>query len=239
VFKFALSRERGMEYTAFMDREPKNLQAELGAKMGEVSGLLSASTADIAAIREALEFLKTSSNSAFPGTIVFDAIQKFETAIEKIEARSIHYEGQILGILDRIKHRFDSPKLSRIEIAFTAPSTSKGDVPMATQGPVTLTTAGQVTTASINGFDQFGNAWTGTIPPVTYAIDNPAFATSVPNADGLTDAVTAVANGVANLTATLTTVEGLALSDTESVTVAIPIVPPPTPVLSSIKIAFA
>jgi hypothetical protein len=86
-----------------MDREPKNLQAELDAKMGEVSGLLSASTTDIAAIREALELLKRSSNSTFPGTIVFDAIQKFETAIERIEVKTVHYEGQILGILDRIR----------------------------------------------------------------------------------------------------------------------------------------
>jgi hypothetical protein len=139
-------------------------------------------------------------------------------------------------IEDEIVHL--KPRLSFVQIAFTAPST-KGENLMSVQGPVTLTSAGQVTIASINGFDQFGNAWTGTIPPVTFTIDNSAFATSVPNADGITDTVTAVANGVANLTASLTTAEGIALTDVEAVTVNIPVVPPPVPVLSSIKIAFA
>lgn len=110
---------------------------------------------------------------------------------------------------------------------------------MATIGPVTLTTAGQNVTASIAGFDQFGNPWTGVIPPVTYTIDNPSVATSAPNADGLTDGVTAVTNGVANLTATLTSAEGLALTDVETVTVNISGGGGGTPVLSSIKIQFA
>ena len=125
------------------------------------------------------------------------------------------------------------PKLSSIRIQF-----SKGTTPMPTPGPVTLTTAGQQVTASVLGFDQLGNPWTGTVPPVAYSIDNPGVATSTPNSDGLTDEVQAVSNGVANLTASLTTAEGIALSDTEAVTVAIPVTPPPTPVLSSIKIAF-
>ena len=110
---------------------------------------------------------------------------------------------------------------------------------MPTAGPVTLTTAGQTVTASVLGFDQFGAPWTGAIPPVTFSIDTSTVATSTPNADGETDVVEAVANGVANLTAKLTTVEGLALTDTETVTVNIATPPPPpTPVLSSIKVAF-
>ena len=143
---------------------------------------------------------------------------------------------EILETIERIEHKIEhllQPRLVHIKIAF------KGAI-MATQGPVILTTAGQVTTASINGYDQFGAAWTGTIPPVSYAIDNTAVATSVPNADGLTDTVTAVANGVANLTASLTSAEGLPLTDTETVTVNIPAPPPPPPpVLTSIKIAFS
>lgn len=113
---------------------------------------------------------------------------------------------------------------------------------MAVQGPVILVAAGQDTTASVLGFDQFGNPMSAdfVMPPVTFTIDNSAIATSVPNADGITDVVTAVANGVANLTAAVTSAEGLALSDTETVTVNIPAPPPPpAPVLSSIKIAFA
>lgn len=104
-------------------------------------------------------------------------------------------------------------------------------------GPVTLN-VGQSVTASVLGFDQNGNPMPSTfvMPPVSFTIDNSAIASSTPNADNATDQVTGVAPGVANLTANLTSAEGLALSDTETVTV--PAVPPPTPVLSSIKISF-
>lgn len=108
---------------------------------------------------------------------------------------------------------------------------------MATAGPVTLTTAGQTVTASVLGFDQFGNAWTGILPSFNLTSDDTANA--VVTLDPATGLVTAVANGVANITATLTTAEGASLADTEAVTVAIPVVPPPVPVLSSIKVAFA
>ena len=108
---------------------------------------------------------------------------------------------------------------------------------MPVQGPVVLTAAGQVTTASLLGFDQNGNPMPANfvMPPVTFVIDSPSVATSTPNTDGVTDAVTAVANGVANLKANVTSAEGLALSDTETVTVAIPTA---VPVLSSVKLAF-
>lgn len=169
-------------------------------------------------------------------------IERIIEGQEKLDKELIHGLEFLDRKLNEIEREIDhdtSPRIFSIKIAFTEPSTKLGENTMAVQGPVTLTSAGQVTTASINGFDQFGNAWTGTIPLVTFTIDNSAFATSVPNADGITDAVTAVATGVANLTATLTTFEGLALTDTETVTVNIPVVPPPVPVLSSIKIAFA
>ena len=106
---------------------------------------------------------------------------------------------------------------------------------MPTPGPLTLTTVGQTDTAVVVGIDQYGNPWTGAIPPVTYAIDDATIATSTPNADGLTDLITAVANGTANLTATLSTAEWLALSDVEQVIVAIQQAPP---VLSAIKVEF-
>lgn len=108
---------------------------------------------------------------------------------------------------------------------------------MPVAGPVTLTTAGQQVTASVLGFDQFGNPFTGTMPTATLSSDDTAQA--IVTFDPTTGLTTAVANGVANITASLTTAEGLALTDTEAVTVAIPVVPPPTPVLSSIKVAFA
>ena len=108
---------------------------------------------------------------------------------------------------------------------------------MPTAGPVTLTTAGQQVTASVLGFDQFGQPFTGAMPAATLTSDDSAQA--IVQFDPTTGLTTAVANGVANITADLITAEGLALKDTEAVTVAIPVVPPPTPVLSSIKVAFA
>lgn len=142
------------------------------------------------------------------------------------------------------------PHLASIEIAFSPFSqnarkiqleTGALTMPDSVAGPVILTTAGEQATASILGFDQAGNPWTGPIPPVTFSSSDTsgAIITSVPNLDGVTDLVTAVGNGVASLTASLTTAEGLSLSDTETVTVTLPVTPPPTPVLSSIKVAFA
>lgn len=124
------------------------------------------------------------------------------------------------------------PQLNHIKVAF------QGD-PMATPtpGPVTLTSVGQTVTASVVGFDQFGNPFTGTIPTPTFTASDTAGA--IATFDPATGLVTAVANGVDNITATLTTAEGLSLTDTEAVTVAIPVVPPPTPVLTTIKVAFA
>ena len=107
---------------------------------------------------------------------------------------------------------------------------------MATPGPVTLTSAGQQVTASVVGFDQFGQPFTGAIPTPSFSIDDASG--TVVKFDPTTGLTTAVANGVVNITAKVTSAEGLELSDTEAVTVAIPVTPPPTPVLSSIKVAF-
>lgn len=129
------------------------------------------------------------------------------------------------------------PELSSIQIAFTAPSTLKGALSaMPTPGPITLIFAGQTSVASVVGFDQFGAPWTGPMPVATLSSDDAAGA--IVTFDPTTGLTTAVANGVANISGSLTTLEGKALSDTEAVTVAIPIVPPPPPVLSSIKVAF-
>lgn len=147
------------------------------------------------------------------------------------EHRHLSDRDILLGIWDELKvirREVAPPRLTTIRINFQGEE-------MATIGPVTLT-PGQSVTASIAAFDQNGQPWTGTIPPVTYTIDQPSVATSTPNADGLTDGITAVAAGVANLTATLTTAEGLALTDTEQVTVS---GSTSTPVLTSIKIQFA
>jgi hypothetical protein len=145
---------------------------------------------------------------------------------------------QMLGVERRIEKTDEeildhlTPQLSFIKIAF-----SRGDNIMA-QGPVTLS-SGQSTTATVLYFDQTGAPMPSTfVPPaVTYTIDNSAIASSTPGADGQSDQVAYVTAGVANLTAAVTSAEGLALSDTETVTDSPIIVPPP--VLSSIKIDFS
>lgn len=106
------------------------------------------------------------------------------------------------------------------------------------QGPVTLA-SGQSTVATVLYFDQTGAPMPSTfVPPaVTFAIDNSAVASSTPGADGQSDTVAYVSAGVANLTASVTSAEGLALTDTETVTCS-PVVLPP-PVLSSIKVSFS
>lgn len=137
----------------------------------------------------------------------------------------------IIRLLSILAEEAAPPILTSIKIQF------QGDPIMAVAGPVTLTTLGQQVTASVLGFDQFGAAFTGLMPTATLTSDDTTGA--IVAFDPTTGMTTAVANGVANITASLTTAEGLALTDTEAVTVAIPIVPPPTPVLSSIKVAFA
>lgn len=151
---------------------------------------------------------------------------RIEHDIEEIVHDSREIVRDVVDILTPHHHRI----LTSIKIHFRRSI-------MPTAGPVTLTTLGQIVTASVLGFDQFGNPWTGELPPFNLTSDDSASA--VVALDPATGEVTAVANGVANITATLTTAEGAQLADTEAVTVAIPVVPPPTPVLSSIKVAFA
>jgi hypothetical protein len=144
--------------------------------------------------------------------------------------RIIEQNEKIIRLLCTIAYEVQPPILTTIQIQF------RRNI-MPTAGPVTLTTLGQQVTASVLGFDQFGNPYTGVMPTATLSSDDTASA--IVTFDPTTGLTTAVANGVANITATLTTDEGVALTDTEAVTVAIPVVPPPTPVLSSIKVAFS
>lgn len=147
---------------------------------------------------------------------------------------SLRLTNEILReILKQAKHirrdveeirRMLEPRLTRIRIQFKGAS-------MPNPGPLTLN-VGQTATAVVVGFDQLGNPWTGAIPAATFSIDNAGIA-SVDSASGL---VTGVGDGTANLTGSLTTAEGLALSDVEQVIVVTP--PPPTLVLSAIKVEF-
>ncbi len=156
---------------------------------------------------------------------------------------------RVEGLEEKIL-RYVEPRLSSIQMQFTLSTASQrgttmtlGNAGAPVAGPLTLVLAGQTAIASVIGFDQLGNPWTGAMPPAVFTDDDTAGAIIIlaDNGDG-TDTVTAVANGVANVTATVQTTDGngnpITLTDTEAVTVAIPVVPPPTPILSSIKVAF-
>ena len=102
------------------------------------------------------------------------------------------------------------------------------------EGPVTLT-VGQVTVASVDGYDQNGAPFTGTIPTPVWSIDNAALdSIAADSNNAANEDVTSLAAGTANLTATVTTAAGTTLTDTETITNLAE-----APVLSSIKINFA
>lgn len=145
------------------------------------------------------------------------------------EGQALHHlvkeVGHVLQEL-RLILRLVRPRLSAIEINFTG-----ADMPL---GPVTLK-VGQKTKATVVGFDQFGQPFTGPIPSPSYSIDNPALDSLADDGAGGSD-VTSLAEGVANFTATVTSAEGLSLSDTETITNSPADVP--VPVLSSVKVSF-
>jgi hypothetical protein len=97
------------------------------------------------------------------------------------------------------------------------------------QGPISIT-VGQKTTLTVLGFDQFGAPFTGPIPTPAWSVDNTTLDSSTPQPDG-SDVLASLAGGAANVTASLTSAEGKALTDTEVVTNLAQ-----APVLSSIKI---
>ena len=95
-------------------------------------------------------------------------------------------------------------------------------------GPLTIS-VGKTFTATVVGFDQNGAPFSGPLPTPTFAVDDASIAT----VDPTSGAGAALAAGVANVTGSLTSAEGLALSDTETVTVTAVV-----PVLSSIKVSL-
>lgn len=133
-------------------------------------------------------------------------------------------EQQEISLLKQIRDRLPMPsRLSSIKIKFG------GNMAV---GPVTLT-VGQKTKATVAGFDQFGAPFNGPIPTPTFSLDNTTLDSGTDDGAGGFD-VTSLSAGVANLTVTLTSAEGTALTDTETITnVAV------QQILSSIKIDFS
>lgn len=95
-------------------------------------------------------------------------------------------------------------------------------------GPLTIS-VGQSYVASVVGFDQNGAAFSGPIPAATFAVADSTVASIDPTAG--TGA--GLAGGVTGVSASLTSAEGLALTDTETLTVTAVV-----PVLSSIKVSL-
>lgn len=136
-----------------------------------------------------------------------ELLRKQERTAERIEADL----DKLVGFL--------KPRLTFIKIAFGGHMS---------QGPVTLT-VGQKTTGTVLGFDQNGAPFTidFTANPVTWADDTETVLSDAPTPP--TDTFTALAAGVANVTATCG-----GFTDTEQATVVAA-----APVLSSIKIDFS
>ena len=86
------------------------LAAEAEKDISQVTGLTQAIGDEVAAVRSALNLLKTSSNATFPGTIVFDVIRQLESSIEGLEFKAKGYEQEILHILRRIEGKELAPK---------------------------------------------------------------------------------------------------------------------------------
>ena len=102
------------------------------------------------------------------------------------------------------------------------------------QGPITLN-VGQSTTATVLGFNADGSPFTGTMPTASYTVSDPA-QDSVTAGSANDATVTSLAAGSADFSVTLTTAEGIQLTDSTSIT-NVAVVPPQA--LSSIKLDFS
>ena len=134
-------------------------------------------------------------------------LTKDETLLEKDSVLLTKISGQL------------QPKLSFIKLAIG------GEMPV---GPATLT-VGDKKTVSVLGFDQNGAPFEidFTTNPVTFTDDNAAVVQDTPGST-VTDPITAVSAGVANISASCG-----GFTDTEAITVVAA-----APVLSSIKISI-
>lgn len=217
-----------------MERSLSKLRAELEAKLNKVSGLLSASTEDIAALRESLELLKTSSNATFGGTLVFRVIEMLEKAIAKIESKSVHYEHQIVGIISTIVRSFSLTQ--SIAVKFT------GDSDMSSNALVL--NVGQTSQASIVPLLADGTTPSGgTLSAVSYTFSDPS-ATVVLNSDGLTATVTGVAASAGavsgSASCTVTDTDGVVSKWTQAFTITTnAVAPPPAQLTQSVAVEFS
>ena len=159
-----------------------------------------------------------------------DDPKKLEQLVEA-DLKADQKQTEILKDLQRevkkIEHKLEKKhhpkkKLKSIQLAL-------GDPPM--QGPLNIT-VGQSSVASVLGFDQNGQPFTGTMPAASFSVDNPAF----DSVDPSTGAIVSLAEGTATISVSMTSAEGLALSDSSQIINAPSA--PPAQVLTSIKLDF-
>jgi len=128
-------------------------------------------------------------------------------------------------------------QLTSIQIAFSQTKIRElnmGTTAIPPQQGASLT-IGQMVVASVVGYDQFGNVFTGAMPTPAWSIDNPQVASIVPDSTTPTsEDVTGVSAGSANLTAGVAGPGGSTLTATAPITVSAS----SQPVLTSIQIAF-
>src|SRR5882724_11254500 len=145
-----------------------------------------------------------------------------EEHLEREENRLLREQIRLLErILAAISSQSHPPLLSSIKVMLSGGST----MPV---GPLTIS-VGQSYVATVVGFDENGAAFSGPIPTPTFAVANATVASIDPTAG----TGSGLAGGVTGVTATLTSAEGLALTDTETLTVTAVV-----PVLSSIKVSL-
>jgi hypothetical protein len=153
--------------------------------------------------------------------LIYSVNKLVSATLPKVEKAEEVIQQEVGQILDGLK----APYLASIKIWFQGES-------MANTDPVTIS-VGAVEVATVVGFDQNGNPYTGTIPTPSWSIDNPSFATIAADASNpANEDVTGVAPGVANLSASVVGPSGT-LTDSEAITVVYP------QVLTSIQIQFA
>jgi hypothetical protein len=136
------------------------------------------------------------------------------------ESRELKILKEILHVVKEIRDLLE-PRLVRIQIQSVGGSMGQFQL-----------TVGQLETFQVVGFDQNGNPFTGPIPTPNWSIDQPSLDSIAPNATTpANEDVTSLAAGTANLTAGLTTAEGLSLTATAQLVNVVF-----TPVLTSIAI---
>src|SRR6266481_2772475 len=155
----------------------------------------------------------------------------------KHDKREEHLERRELHVLERIWEgiQLETQLLREIVALLHPPTTILSRIKVILSGGVTmpvgpLTIAvGKPFVASVVGFDQNGSPFGGPIPAATFAVADATVASIDPTAG----TGSGLAGGVTGVSASLTSAEGLALTDTETLTVTAVV-----PVLSSIKVSL-